>query len=384
MTSTLSRFDGRSPAMRRVVWLLSALAVWAWPAGSVGTCAEIALGRGVAEISPLWESATRDLQLARQNTEKAKLAARAERTELESFVAVHFEEHRLQRPDLVGAPQPSSNLPEPKRALDPEWNEINRQLQDLLARRDELLERFTTAHPEVADAEQRIALLSDQLAALGDPGGDAEGLSPGQLAESPPSGGPPSLENPTSRSHSPETDAEQYQRIFERWQTAERNLQLAVAAENDATRRLAAIEPPANAKPQGKSRSTAKPVPAVADGRLPTSQPLALAALLIALAVAALAAVRLARSDSSFSNLDEVAAALALPVICVIPGVKSAGGRRTSAASITRGVVFVAELVVAFFIFVMLAYGVQNAPVLWRLGTHPVETLNRVAELFSN
>jgi hypothetical protein len=52
---------------------------------------------------------------------------------------------------------------------------------------------------------------------------------------------------------------------------------------------------------------------------------MALAALVLALAVAAVAAVRLARSsaDPIFSSPDEVAAALAIPVVGISPAAAS-------------------------------------------------------------
>jgi hypothetical protein len=117
---------------------------------------------------------------------------------------------------------------------------------------------------------------------------------------------------------------------------------------------------------------------------------LALAALLIALAVAALAAVKLARSSSDvyFENVDDVAAALALPVVGVISpfdnAVSSSALSQPPATRLVRHITLACELTLAVIAFALVAYGVQNPAALWHACTHPLESLGNIARFLAD
>ena len=117
---------------------------------------------------------------------------------------------------------------------------------------------------------------------------------------------------------------------------------------------------------------------------------MALAALLIALAVAALAAVKLARSSSDvyFESVDDVAAALALPIMGVISPFDNAAPSnalpQSPATRLTRHVMLACELMLAVIAFALVAYGVQNPAALWLACTHPLESLGNIARCLAN
>lgn len=117
------------------------------------------------------------------------------------------------------------------------------------------------------------------------------------------------------------------------------------------------------------------------------SQPLALVAMLAALALAGLAAIKLARASNQgvFTSADEVGAALALPVVGVIPAIVAASPARTAARPVLRGARLFLEIGLALMVFAAVAYFVQDPSFFWRLWDHPLEWLefaarSRIAE----
>lgn len=325
-----------------------------------------------SDVSRRREIAALELKQARGAAEEARNAERAARRELDNFVAQHFEEYRSRS---VLPPEAREALPEANPRSRPEWVQLNQQLQELLKQRDQLLGRFTAAHPEVADVEQRVAAVSQQLEALGNSGAGAEVVSPGRRAEQSLSPNMPPYSSGENEQH--QKVAALYEKVFVRWQSAERNLRKAVAAEDAAAQNLAAFELPE--EPRLQPTQGLPQLNAVYDGPQNGSQSLALAALLIALAVAALAAVRLARSDSIFSGVDDVAAALALPVVGVIPASASASSTFQPVAirPVVRGAVVVGEIVLAFLAFTLIAYGLQNPAAIWQFCTDPLDSFRR-------
>ena len=273
---------------------------------------------------------------------------------------------------LPTEPQDEQATAEARGELRRQWDQVSSKIDKLVAERDELAEHLTEDHPQVVDLNEQLDLLQQELAAIGDRP-QVESLPPGNpsLGEAH-HGEPPTAAHVDKQAHLSAVD--QYDDLVLRWQFAEHNLQLAVAAERLAEQRVAALamqdEPPS--EPQ--QAQPAPPLARVVEVRpAAASQPLALAALLIALAVAALAAVRLARSESTFANVDEVAAALALPVVGVIPA--TLDGHAKANSSLIRGLRFAGELTIAFLAFATLAYGVQHAEALWQLLTHPFDWL---------
>ena len=128
--------------------------------------------------------------------------------------------------------------------------------------------------------------------------------------------------------------------------------------------------------PTSAVRELAAPVNvnAIAEPHRAGSQPLVLGALVLALVVAALAAIKLAKAgdDTVFSGADDAAATLALPVMGIIPATPS-GLRNTSHAQRLRAVQFLAQLLAAVLVFAAVAYAVQNPAAVWEFCTHPGE-----------
>jgi hypothetical protein len=194
-----------------------------------------------------------------------------------------------------------------------------------------------------------------------------------------------------------EEDSAAYQRLYNRWRSAERAADDALQAERAASERLVAIAPPepqlvepapdekpSVASPRDTAATASSGRPSESDSAV--SQPLALAALLIALAIAALAAVRLARSTANpiFASVDEVAAALAIPVVGIIPATAARVPRASSAGSPWRStIILLGQVFVAGFAFAAVALAVQNPGAFWRLGTHPLETLGSILRAVS-
>jgi hypothetical protein len=326
------------------------------------------------ETSGQREIAARELEQAHQVADEARSAERAAKVELDDFVSRRFEAHPVRVAPLARSSEP---LPAAKPTPSPEWVQLNQQLQELVKDRDQLLRRFTAAHPEVTDVEQRIAVHSERLAALEIPRDDAEFLPQGGVAEQVTV---PAAAEPLANEHEEhQVFAARYEQVFQRWQVAQRKLQAAIAAEDAAAERLAACDVPEDSKPLAAQNLS--PMTEVSDGPQNGSQPLALAALLIALAVAALAAARLARSDSIFSSIDEVAAALALPVVGVIPAMASTSTpARTATRPLVRGTIVVGEIVAAFLVFTLVAYGLQNPAAIWQFCTDPLEAVRRAGD----
>ncbi len=351
------------------------------------------LEAGILGVERQLETAKRQMKRAHEVVEPARTAVTATKSELDDFVAQHFRELGSQATDLLPQPQ----KPSVSSTAVEEAEKLRGQIEEFVAKRDQLLERFTEVHPEVAETEAHLAELSRRLTSLRAGARGAEDLPSGPAAD--PSNaadrGPIARSGVEKRRH--RTAAEQYRQHIERWQAAQQDLHAALEAEEQAAARLAAIKLPsttASVAPVPHSKpAAAAPIAAptttrkvaAPDNHQQRSQSLALAALLIALAVAALAAVKLARStgDTFFASVDDVAAALALPVVGVIPAVDRRAEIRAVRARVVRRSVFAAEILLAVAVFALVAYCVQNLSSAWQLCTHPLESLSRVTRLFS-
>jgi hypothetical protein len=314
-----------------------------------------------------------EVEQARRATQAARDAERVAKVDLDNFVNRHFDNHRTHIPPLAAeTPQKSAAVS----AADREWAKINEQLQATIRERDQLLRHFTPVHPEVADAEQRIAQLSGQLSAMDKPSDVVETAPAEAQAESP---ALPTLRPSPAIEHQQHREfAAQYEQLVGSWQAAHKSLLVAVAAEDAAEQRLVDFDATADARLQ--PAQGLPPAPMMAELRENGSQPLTLAALLIALAVAALAAVRLARSDSVFSSIEDVAAALALPVVGVIPAsASSVAMRRHVSGFFGPRTQRVGEVVLAFIIFTLAVYGAMNPDLVWTLCTDPSEGIRQLS-----
>ena len=84
---------------------------------------------------------------------------------------------------------------------------------------------------------------------------------------------------------------------------------------------------------------------------------------------------------TSLVSRAEVAAALALPVVGVIPAMASTSTpARTATRPLVRGTIVVGEIVAAFLVFTLVAYGLQNPAAIWQFCTDPLEAVRRAGD----
>jgi hypothetical protein len=336
------------------------------------------------------ESATTALRLARETAEKARSAATSARAELDDFIKRHFDEHRQR--GAADLPKFRESKPQHKPADNPSWQELKNQLAELRARREEMLSQLMPAHPDVVEIDDQIAALSRRLTLEALPTeepaqrGSGDGVDAADLSLA---------EYLASERDRHRHSSAAYEEILARWQSSDRDLQTAVEAERQASRRLADIKPPAS---PAVSVALVTPAPVTQPLPLPAhsaagptvktrpqgSQPLALAVLLVALVVVALAAVKLARSnaDAVFSSAAEISATLALPVVGILPAAEMANDEHPATRRLTHWTRLLAEVLLALAVFVAVAYLVQNPLIIWQICTDPVEGLSRIMHSF--
>jgi hypothetical protein len=330
--------------------------------------------------------ADRELQLAHETVEKARSATVSAKMQLDDFIARHFDEHHLRGASPL--PKFRGSQPARKSAANPRWQQLNDQLTELKTRREDLLNRLMPVHPDVMEVDDQIAVLSRRLALERLP---AEAPAPPGAAEGVDAADGDLAEYLSSERQRHQQSASAYAEILARWQAAERDLHAALEGERQAAQRLAEIKAPIvpmAAMPSPTVTSLPMPAPSASGhaSKAPRqgSQPLALAVLLIALAVAALAAIKLARSstDAVFANAAEVSAVLAVPVVGIIPAAEMASYELTGGSRFRRGTQFLAEILLALAVFVAVAYVVQNPLFIWQICTDPMDGLSRMARFF--
>ena len=108
---------------------------------------------------------------ARQNTEQARRKLSVARTNLESFLAAHFEEHRQLAEAIESAgrqwspmPQAAGSAAAARKIDNSEWVDLDRSRRELLRLRDELLVTRMPQHPTVVELDSKIAELEESLA----------------------------------------------------------------------------------------------------------------------------------------------------------------------------------------------------------------------------
>lgn len=338
------------------------------------------------------EVAARQLESARESVTLARAAVEASRRELDQFVARHFDALRSLETDPAPAKSRASapSVAPSNAAGHTAAEQLRQQIEELTTRRDQLLGRLLPAHPEVVSIEGQIQEVSANLAVLVSQTTEAEGRSPGGPADSQDQVADPFNALRKQR----QIAARLYDEHLERLNAAKQDLRDAVEAEQHAARRMAQIPSPSVKHPpiglssdQPATVSTPAPVPhpvprkaEAPAGAQRGSQPLALVALVIALAVAALAAVKLARStsDTLFASVEDIAAALALPVVGTFPMVENP---RMVAAPPIRSLAswaLAGQVTLAVLLFAAIAYCVQNPAGLWQTLAHPLESMGRV------
>ncbi len=248
---------------------------------------------------------------------------------------------------------------------------VRQTILELRAERRELLTSLTPAHPLVIHADLRLREYQVQLDEL-------ERAAAEQPSDFVAAG---SLVAPQSHASSGDEAAvaERLDSALERWEKAHRALESAMQAESSAVERLATI---ANSTTETKTADVSESLPTVADARGTSnpvrkmSQPIVLAALMIALIVAAIAAVKLARvaDDTLFADADDASSALSLPVVGVIPAAAPALARRGFLVR-HRMITVVLQLAATVLVFAAVAFCVQNPASVWQFLTNPAEVL---------
>lgn len=378
-SKTLSDTDQR-PACAWLALLL-ALCLAPWPVWG-----QEAHGALRSQLEKERQAAARDVATARASVKAATDEVAVAKQQLDSLIAQHLDELGRQKP------APGSE-PRGERAPEALVAQLNQQIEDLTVRRVELLQRLTAAHPEVVNLDTRITEISSQLQSLKKPNAELETLPSGEPVESD-AASPARGELDAQAQQARHREATlQYEKAFRKWELAQHDLESALAAERSATERLTALPPSEPTPPRTSAADAEKNAPPIAapapeaktaansiEHEHNASQSLAMATLIVALAVAALAAVRLARSanETLFTNIDEVTAALALPVVGVIPAVDRTADPGV-AARFVQGVVYLAQLLLALAVFALVAYAVQNFGTIGQAISHPIETLYSAA-----
>lgn len=336
-------------------------------------------------------AAARTYRRAATALEQARGQAAAARQQLDVFLMEHFEV----RAELPPAVQQEPRLPQSEEPLwpDPQLARWKTELGELQSERRQLLETLSEDDALVLDLDQRIDDAERKIAEFGAAMTPTSDDSYSELLA-----GDPDAEAPAGEpaGAAQQQAADEYRRLFELWQRAELAVDTAIAAHAAAAKQLEVLalapqqRPPttdalhrssgvpvkpgvhAESRPENTAPRTSTPV-----GDSSNSQVLALGALLLALAIAAFAAVRLARStaDPLFASADEVAAALAIPVVGIIPAAAARDARREQGADRRRGWTLLGEVLMALAVFCATVFVLQAPSGLWHGVTHPIETV---------
>ncbi len=353
------------------------------------------------------------LNHARAAVSEAREAAVSAKAELEAAIAAGEVANEANRANDTPA---VTSLPSRARAEDDpvanadaaELATLRRLIAELKAERMELLAHLTHEHPLIVDADMRLAEYQRQLVVLtarptpdrgadqGDPtlrfAAEEESVSAEVLPSVPAT---PLQQQADQRL---QEGSQRLRQAMAKWDAAQQILEAAVDAESATAQRIAALAaeharsqaataamPPAKptapemgevAESQSKSADepnahVAPHAAAAADSKR-GSQPLVLAALIVALVIAAIASVKLARAtdESVFAGADDAAAVLSLPVVGVIPAPTLALAHGTVFQRY-RTLTFLAQVLVAVVVFATVAFFVQNPGFIWQLITDP-------------
>jgi len=370
------RPNGRLRWSRRLLAMLCVLCMPV-PAFAIDL---LGLGRANAPVAN--SSAERELQTIRDAVAKARAQAAAAKLELDVFVVQHFAQQRATGSEPL--PEAAPVAPAEEAATDPRIERLQQQIDQWAGQREELLQRFTESHPEVAELEQRITEAEKKLSSL-------EHTIPDPKA---PSGAASTADSVSLQERAAlqqrlqRESAARHDQLFEAWQAADRDLQAALNAEQAALRVMAALPSGGEEQPQPQPQSIAATpaAPSLFDDQPhePESHPVVLAILLVSLVVAAVASIGLARStrDGAFGSIEDVAAALSLPVVGMVPSSRLSGGAAWSLPGLNRSAILGVQLVLAVGIFALVAVAVQNPQLIMQLFHDPAEAWQGVLRCF--
>lgn len=372
------------PCGPRNLWVVLAILL-AWCHTPCGARAEESHHGLRRQLETERATAAREVAQARARVKAATDEVAAAKQKLDGLIAQHLDELGREKKSAEPPGGKAAGHRRPEVAI----AQLNQQIEELTGRRAELLQRLTAAHPEVVNLDTRITEISAQIQVLQKPKAERETLPAGELVEGDAATVQAELDAHAQQARHREATL-LYEKAFRKWELAQHDLESALAAERAAIDRLAALPPsesvaahpsppvaPAAAVPQvPEARTSSESVAADHDN----SQSLAMATLIVALAVAALAAVRLARSanETMFANADEITAALALPVVGVLPAIDSSAEPRLGSRFV-QGLVYLAQLLLALAVFALVAYAVQNIAAIAEAMMHPIESLHSAA-----
>ena len=83
-----------------------------------------------------------------------------------------------------------------------------------------------------------------------------------------------------------------------------------------------------------------------------------------------------------FASIDEISAALAIPVVGVIPAFGVCPHHAPALQSVYRAAVFASQLVIAFLVFAAIAYVVKTPDFFADVWQDPIAALGRAARSF--
>ncbi len=405
---------------RQSLWLAVALTTRC--AGQYG-CAQLP---GIyPDPGELWESQLNgglvgELNRACAAVSEARDAAVSAKAELEAAIAAGALANESVRPDDKRAAPSSTSQSRAESAAVADANAeelatLRRLIAELKAERMELLAHLTHQHPLIIDADLRLAEYQRQLVVLTARPTTNQGTGQDErtlrfavedtslAVEATPSSPPSAIEQEADQRL--RAGSQRLRQAMAKWDTAQAMLEAAVDAESATAERIAAmaseqarsqhaaaaiplaetsaqegvaqeednVEESQAETPDEPDTATASNTAAVSDSENARgSQPLVLAALILALVIAAIASVTLARAtdESVFAGADDAAAVLLLPVLGVIPAATPALAHGTVFQR-HQTLTFLAQVLVAVVVFALVAYCVENPGSVWQLIRDP-------------
>ncbi len=397
-------------AGRCAPWLGIALALVNWALGAPAAAQWPGIHPDPGELQAAQIDGQLELELARARAEvaKARNAAVAAKAELEAAVTARSAEITQRRP--TAAPSAGNAAGDSKSvdtsvadAAAAEIATLRRLIAELKAERMQLLSHLTTEHPLIADADLRLDEYQQQLVVLLN--NRAAGHDIAQIevarktddvevrtAEPTPA---PQMQILDGQPRQDQGDESlRLEEALANWDAAQEMLEAAMDAESATAQRIVAMTSrqaaaqvaptPAAKQPAAHATEPAETALVAIKPQQPdlpqrdarSSQPLVLAALILALVVAAIASVKLARATdaSIFAGADDAAAALSLPVVGVIPAATGAMAHSTVFQRY-RTLTFLGQVFVAVVVFAFVAFIVQNPGFVWQLVTEPWSVL---------
>jgi hypothetical protein len=354
------------------------------------------------------------LNRARGAVSEARDAAVSAKAELEAAIAAVEEANESGRandktvvPSSTSRARPASDAVADANAE--ELATLRRLIAELKAERMELLAHLTHRHPLIVDADLRLEEYQRQLVVLTARTAAEQGAEHDQTLRFAADDESVSVrETPSTHSNALEPEADQrllegsqrLRQAMAKWDAAQEMLEAAVDAESATAERIAALaaeksrsQAAAAMPPQVETSALEMEIVAAADSEAPPdpdaamhahraapadsegtrgSQPLVLAALIVALVIAAIASVKLARAtdESVFAGADDAAAVLSLPVVGVIPA-PTAAMAHGNVFQRYRTLTFLAQVLVAVAVFALVAFFIEKPGFVWQLLTDP-------------